>query len=151
MNETEDVINDKPSNQPTTSSLPNTPIVMKVDSGSVFMDRLPQKEMKTHWAKTGVSVRKQKCGGKLILDCEKLGVVLIKWENKDALTKNNLIRILKTTPPTPWRVKWFHGDDGIKYAVKVLDESQYAAEQTARNRHRKMLKYGFATQNEWLS
>lgn len=150
MNETEDVLNNKSNIQPKPESLPDTPIVMTLESGSVFMDKLPKKETKTHWAKTTLEVRGKR-ENLMVLESGKLGTLLIKWQTKDALTKNNLVKIAKNVSAGPWHVKWLETEDGTKFAVKILDESQYAAEQTARNRHRKMLKHGFATQNEWLS
>lgn len=116
----------------------------------IFWNSLPSKPMEKHWSKTGLKALGKK-GKLLVLKSERKGTLAIKWENKDAVTKGNLTRILKGSENAVWHVQWFEAEDGTRFIIKILDEAQYSEYLKLRNQNRKIRKHGFETGDMWLT
>ena len=138
--------------QPTTP--PNAPIVMKVDSGVVMMSSLPSKKPEFHWTKTELKAV-GKAGGLIVFASGKLETLYVSLKKlegaKGSDTYENVLAALKGQSAAPLHVQWTTSDDGRKFILKVLNEAQYKAALGDMNRHRKMMRHGFQTQNAWMS
>lgn len=110
----------------------------------------PAGEIEKHWSKTRLEAAGKR-GQLVVLKSDKLGVVAIKWENKDAVTKNNLTRIIKGATGEHWHVQWFEAEGGTKFVLKIMSDEQYSSFIALKNQNRKLIKHGFATQNTWLT
>ena len=121
--------------------------------GAVLTDKLPSKKPGFHWTKTTLGIL-GKDGKLLVFASDKgerfyVGVEKLE-ESKGTETYSNMLAVVKGRRG-PLHVRWIASDDGRKFILKVLDDAQYETYMKDANRHRKMMRHGFQTQNAWMS